>query len=106
MLADGSIAGWTSFGPSRDNDDKEAGEVYAIYVEQSHWRQRTGRALLTDAILYLGRKGYSSVNLWVLEENQRARRFYEKAGFGLDGASKTIEIDGCELLELRYRRTT
>lgn len=106
VLADGSIAGWTSFGPSRDNDDKEAGEVYAIYVDQSHWGQGTGRTLLTDAILHLGRKGYSSVSLWVLEENQRARRFYEKAGFDLDGASKSIEIDESELREFRYRSAT
>lgn len=106
VLADGSIAGWALFGQSRDNDDKEAGEIYAIYVDQSHWRQGTGGALLTDATLHLGRKGYSSVSLWVLEENQSARRFYEKAGFCLDGASKAIEIDGRELWELRYRRAT
>ncbi len=105
-LADGSIAGWISFGPSRDKDDKETGEVYAIYVDQSHWGQGTGRTLLTDAILHLGRKGYSSVSLWVLEENRRAKRFYEKAGFGLDGATKSIEIDGSELCEFRYRRAT
>lgn len=61
---------------------------------------------MTDAILHLGRKGYSSVSLWVLEENQRARRFYEKAGFDLDGASKSIEIDESELREFRYRSAT
>jgi RimJ/RimL family protein N-acetyltransferase len=40
----------------------------------------------------------------VLRDNQRARRFYERAGFAPDGATNVLTGLG-DVLELRYRRT-
>ena len=34
--------------------------------------------------------GYRSITLWVLRDNQRARRFYERAGFAPDGATNVL----------------
>ncbi|WP_168014129.1 GNAT family N-acetyltransferase [Halomonas salinarum] len=104
VLPDGAVVGWTSFGPSRDDDGQGVGELYAIYLDHSRWGQGMGRGLLDDAVLQLMNKGYRSITLWVLEENLHARRFYEMAGFHLDGASKVIEIDGKALVEIRYHR--
>ncbi|NUL25824.1 hypothetical protein HRW17_26205, partial [Streptomyces lunaelactis] len=42
--------------------------------------------------------------LWVLKENDRARRFYEKAGFAPDGAEEPFEVDGVAVPEVRYAR--
>jgi RimJ/RimL family protein N-acetyltransferase len=47
--------------------------------------------------------GYLSVRLWVLRDNSRARRFYERAGFAPDGASHTLDGLG-GVTEIRYRR--
>jgi RimJ/RimL family protein N-acetyltransferase len=47
--------------------------------------------------------GYRDIVLWVLEENARARRFYERAGYSADGATNVLDRLG-GVLEVRYRR--
>lgn len=46
--------------------------------------------------------GYKSVFLWVLEENTRAKRFYEKQKFKLSDKSNYINIGGKNLKEVAY----
>ena len=47
--------------------------------------------------------GYRCIMLWVLEDNARARRFYERAGFAPDGARHGLpDLGG--VTEIRYRR--
>jgi RimJ/RimL family protein N-acetyltransferase len=41
--------------------------------------------------------------LWVLRDNTRARRFYERAGFAPDGATDVLDRLG-GVTEVRYRR--
>ena len=48
--------------------------------------------------------GFEDIFLWVLEENARARRFYERAGFAAAGESIECDIGGKTLRELRYVR--
>jgi len=43
------------------------------------------------------------VVLWVLRDNSRARRFYERAGFAPDGVTDVLERLG-GVTEVRYRR--
>jgi hypothetical protein len=40
--------------------------------------------------------------LWVLEANGRARRFYEREGWTLEGGTRTTPLGPSEV---RYRRT-
>lgn len=40
-----------------------------------------GKQLLAAAVDGLAQLGYRDIFLWVLEENRRARKFYENAGF-------------------------
>jgi len=49
--------------------------------------------------------GYRDATLWVLDSNDRARRFYALAGWAEDGAVKTDGSRGFPLREVRYRRT-
>ena len=47
--------------------------------------------------------GYRCITLWVLEDNARARRFYERAGFAPDDARHVLgDLGG--VTEIRYRR--
>jgi ribosomal protein S18 acetylase RimI-like enzyme len=56
---------------------------------------------------------YNETTLWVLENNQRAKDFYERHGFQRDGASKYLNLANLEAetavkakaLEVRYRRS-
>jgi RimJ/RimL family protein N-acetyltransferase len=52
----------------------------------------------------LARLGFLNAVLWVLPGNARARRFYEAAGWTLDGFERTAEVMGIVVPELRYRR--
>jgi GNAT superfamily N-acetyltransferase len=84
----GEIAGFASFGPSRDRDTdpRVTGDVFAIYADPDAWRTGTGRALMGSAVAELARLGYADAILWVLDTNDRARRFYALAGCRWAGA--------------------
>jgi GNAT superfamily N-acetyltransferase len=98
---DGEVTGFTSVGPSRD--ERGIGELYAIYVDPQQWSTGAGRALIEQAEEHL-RGFYSEVTLWVLEDNPRARRFYERAGWTIDGGRKAEARWGVRAPEVRYRK--
>ena len=98
---DGDMIGRLAFGICRDDDKINAGEVYAIYLLEAFWNNSYGKQMMDFAVEKLKRAGYREVIVWVLEDNQRARRFYEKYGFVHDGCYKNIEI-GEILVETRY----
>jgi ribosomal protein S18 acetylase RimI-like enzyme len=106
LVADraGSVAGWISFGPNRDADARSGdGEVYGLYVDPDSWSQGIGTALWKGASRDLGARGYRVAKLWVLEANDRARRFYERRGFTPEpGMRKLYERDGATAPEIRY----
>ncbi len=54
----------------------------------------------------IAQAAFSEATLWVLDTNDRARRFYEAAGWRAHGASKTDERPAGTLSEVRYRRRT
>jgi ribosomal protein S18 acetylase RimI-like enzyme len=78
-------------------------ELQAMYLVEDAAGKGAGRALIIRALADLRQRGYESVILWVLEENERARKFYEKAGFHLDGAKKDDPREGFTMHEVRYR---
>lgn len=102
----GEILGWLSLGASRDSDaEGSVGEVYGLYVHPASWRRGVGRALWAEAQRRFQEAGFGQVTLWVLEENARARAFYEHLGFDLEvGMLKMFERDGVSIPEVRYRR--
>jgi GNAT superfamily N-acetyltransferase len=81
----------------------QVGEVYALYVIPDWWSTGTGRSLMSCAVATLSDAGYQRAVLWVLEANDRARRFYEKAGWIPDGASNVLAGLG-RAVEVRYSR--
>jgi len=70
------VIGFADVGPSRDtNAVGRIGEVRAIYVLEEHWGRGVGHALLERSLAWLRRLQYPTASLWVLEGNDRARRF-------------------------------
>jgi GNAT superfamily N-acetyltransferase len=98
---DAAVVGFVSVGPSRD--ERGLGELYAIYVDPDWWGTGAGRALIERGELEL-RSHYSEATLWVLDDNPRARSFYEAAGWSSDGATKSDERWGVRAREVRYRK--
>jgi len=98
----GHIVGWCTVAPSRDADAD--GELWGIYVLADAWGSGAGTALMAAGIEALRDAGYCEAILWVLEDNPRARRFYEREGWVLDGLRKEDEFLGVPVTEVRYRR--
>jgi ribosomal protein S18 acetylase RimI-like enzyme len=98
---EGRVVGFVSIGASRERD--EEGELFAIYVLPEAWGSGAGAALMREAIGALRAAGHREAILWVLEDNPRARRFYEREGWSLDGARKEDEFLGLRVAEVRYR---
>ena len=107
LVADraGDVVGFVAIGPSRDADAAdETGEIYAIYVLPAEWGSGVGNDLHAAALAALRDAGFRDAALWVLEDNPRARRFYEREGWALDGGRMDAEILGVPVAEVRYRR--
>jgi len=100
---DDQIVGTLVLHKCRDDDIDETGEIGAIYLIPEYWDKGFGLKLMDFSVATLKEMGFSSISLWVLEGNIRARRFYEKCGFTFDGTKKEINI-GKALIELRYRK--
>ena len=86
---------------STDGEDRQVAELYTVRPP-AWWSTRTGRALMDRVLARSSGAGYRST-LWVLRDNQRARCFYQPAGFAPDGATDVLSRLG-DVIELRYRR--
>jgi len=114
--ADG-VVGYASFGPERDvqhaawpppltsaGETGSVAELYALYVHPGWWSAGAGRGLMEQVLGKTAVSGFKDIVLWVLADNARARRFYERAGFATDGGTNVLTNLG-GVLEVRYRRT-
>lgn len=98
----GKLVGTSSFCGSRFEQFPGWGEVISIYLLPDYMGKGLGRLLLESVISELKKLGYTDIFLWVLEENLRARRFYEQFGFSSTDDCLTQTIGGKDLREVRY----
>lgn len=102
MVEKDTIIGTSSFGRSRWEHYENYGEIISIYFLPEYIGKGYGKELLARAIEELRLLGFDRILLWVLEENDRARKFYERYGFTLSGEPRTDNIGGKELGEVMY----
>ncbi len=90
------IVGFSYLGP-----DETPGVMIlnAIHVDPSYVGHGAGKLLMVDALAHLGDRAV----LWVLDGNDRARRFYAAGGWTFDGTSRVEEWGGVPVKQLRYR---
>ena len=101
------VVGFVGFDRSRDAGSKSSmGEIWALYVAPSHWRQGAGLALWDGAREGLKEEGCAQVTVWALLRNERALGFYEHAaGFKREMPSlKTVAFGSAKLEEIRLKR--
>jgi GNAT superfamily N-acetyltransferase len=101
-VLDDEVVGYVTVG--RDPGEEEMGFVYLLYVLPEHWGCGVGGALMTAAMDELRDLALPEAVLWVLRENGRARRFYERLGWHADGRTRTDDYGGVELDAVCYRR--
>jgi GNAT superfamily N-acetyltransferase len=63
-----------------------------LYVLPSHQGTGVGSALHDHALDRLRALGARQAKLWTLEENDSARRFYERRGWKLNGETRVVEF--------------
>jgi RimJ/RimL family protein N-acetyltransferase len=95
-------AGLISFGKCRyGNNDKSWLEIWRLYLTPIFWGSGVAKELIEWGINEILKENFTNIELWVLEENIRARNFYEKVGFKNDNTFQITNM-GKELRELRY----
>jgi ribosomal protein S18 acetylase RimI-like enzyme len=97
----GKVFGFAAGGAERTGELDYEGELYAIYLLQSYQRRGAGRLLVQAVAKELLECGFQSMLVWVLEENEPARRFYERLG-GVYAGTQPITIGSAELTEVAY----
>ncbi|GAA2002053.1 GNAT family N-acetyltransferase [Microbacterium ulmi] len=96
----GEVVGFASAGACLDRDALPGRiQLYAINAVAAHHGSGVGQALLDAAI------GDAAASLWVLDDNPRARAFYTRNGFALDGAVQDDDTWGEPIREVRLVRS-
>jgi ribosomal protein S18 acetylase RimI-like enzyme len=103
---DGTVVGFVNIGTTRDDDGSASttGELFALYVLPRTAGTGVGRSLLRRAESRLRSAGFTRATLWVLETNERGRRFYERHGWSWDGTRGEHRFDCGNLPIVRYAR--
>lgn len=102
MLDGNRIIGTSCYCKSRWDNFKDWGEIISIYFLPEYMGKGYGSRLIEKVTEELEAMGFETIFLWVLEENHRARRFYEKCGFKNSGEYLEDNIGGKPLRELQY----
>ncbi len=94
------IVGFCDAGPCRD-DVPRTGEIYALYLIERVKRRGLGAELFDRACTWLRERELHALRVWVLVNNQPARRFYEALG-GIAGDTKQKMIGETPVTEQAY----
>lgn len=102
LIENGMMIGTASFCKSRWEKYRDYGEIVSIYFLPDYIGKGYGRLLLNRCIEELKQCGFRKVLLWVLEDNHRARKFYEKNGFICSEIFMDDNIGGKDIREVLY----
>jgi len=76
-------------------------DILRIYLLPEYWGRSIGMQLMEWALNDIQTKGCKKAVLWVIEDNVRARKFYEKLGFVHEGETRIINV-GIEVRDMKY----
>ena len=87
----GFIRGMMGIGMNEDDDKQGAFELHFIYVDPDFLRMGIGTEMLRFFEQKGKEKGCREFVVWVLQENEMGRNFYEKNGYHPDGKEKIFK---------------
>src|SRR5262249_39191192 len=82
---------------------RDAAEVAAMYSDPTVWGTAAGWETFNTGVDFLRSSGFEDHSLWMLKGNERAGRFYERAGRRADGQEQTTNTAAGSYVEVRYR---
>jgi ribosomal protein S18 acetylase RimI-like enzyme len=101
------VIGFCSYGPERERARGYTGrgEVWAFYLHPDRWGSGAATELMDHVEQRLKAEGFATAVLWVLDDNPRARRFYERLGWSATGIAANFD-DYCDVSvpEVEYRK--
>jgi ribosomal protein S18 acetylase RimI-like enzyme len=83
--AGGQIIGFAAAGQQHQGDYPQDAELFLIYILPEYQGKGIGQRLMSASAERLIQLGFTSLILWVLEDNPDSRRFYERLGGRLAG---------------------
>lgn len=100
------VTAFSWYGPERDRGraHRGRGEINAFYADPRVWGVGVADPLIEHTELRLRAEGFETAVLWVLRDNPRARRFYERHGWEPSGIDGTFEFGGHSVTEVEYRK--
>lgn len=103
----GRVIAFCSYGPERERARgfTGRGEVWAFYLHPDRWGSGAASELMDHVEQRLRAEGFATAVLWVLDDNPRARRFYERHGWEATGIEAAFD-DYCDVSvpEVEYRK--
>ena len=87
----GIIKGMMGIGLSEDDDKQGAFELQFLYMDPGFVRAGTGTEMLRFFEEKGRERGCAEFVIWVLEENEMGRNFYEKNHYAADGTEKIFK---------------
>ena len=80
----------------------DTGVLFALYVLKEYRGTGAAQSLMSAAAERLS--AYPKIGLWVLKENPRAIRFYEKCGFSATGEEQYLPSVGAAEIRMVLHR--
>lgn len=102
-VEDEEVVGFVRAHPE-DPPDEEVCELQLIYVAPRSWGTGVAQELMSRFIEFAGEQRCSAAIVWPMEQDGRARRFYEKCGFTADGTTDVMKLRGGDVPIVRYRK--
>lgn len=96
----GELVGLASIGPAEQ--PPQWGQLFNIYLVGSAWGRGLGSGLWDAAMAGFDDMGLTQRQLYVLDTNERARRFYEHKGWFHEGTVIMDDNFGAPIREVRY----
>lgn len=99
---EGKFLGTLSYSKSRFLEMEDWGEIISLYILPEYTGNGLGKILFKEGINNLSKLNFENIFLYVLEENKRAIKFYERMGFKYSGEYINDNVGGKDVKELKY----
>ncbi|MEG0638540.1 MAG: GNAT family N-acetyltransferase [Clostridia bacterium] len=99
---DGTLVGTAMVSFARDAEREGYGEIVSIYLLPAYTGRGYGKELMQACLEKLSQDGCADICLWVIEQNQQAKSFYQRMGFHSTGRTQAESFGGKELQLMEF----